>query len=86
MAVASQFLRSSVFAAEGDPALPVVPPAKIYRVFAGRTSDSYLTQPTEQIEKFNQYFAGLEKKFPRRAVPRRRSRSARPKWRRLPRN
>ena len=62
--VTSQFMRNTLFAAEGDPALPVVPPAKIYRVFAGRTSDSYLTQPTEQIEKFNQYFAELEKKFP----------------------
>ena len=61
--LASQLMRNTVFAGEGGPALPVVPPAKIYRLFAGRTSDAYLTQPTEQIEKFNQYFAGLEKKF-----------------------
>ena len=61
--LASQLMRNTVFAGEGGSALPVVPPAKIYRLFAGRTSDAYLTQPTEQIDKFNQYFAGLEKKY-----------------------
>ena len=41
-----------------------LPPAKIYRVFAGRTGDDYLTHPTDELAKFNKYFADLEKKMP----------------------
>ncbi len=35
--LASQLMRNSVFAAEGDPDWPPMPPAKIYRLFVGRT-------------------------------------------------
>ena len=56
-------MRNSVFAAEGDPDWPPMQPAKIYRLFVGRTGDAYLTHPTEEIEKFNQYFTELEKKL-----------------------
>jgi hypothetical protein len=41
-----------------------LPPAKIYRVFAGRTGDDYLTHPTEELARFNQFFAELEQKTP----------------------
>ena len=34
--LASQFMRNSVFAAEGDPDWPPMAPAKIYRLFVGR--------------------------------------------------
>jgi hypothetical protein len=61
--LASQLMRNSVFAAEGDPDWPPMAPAKIYRLFVGRTGDAYLTHPTEEIEKFNQYFTELEKKL-----------------------
>jgi len=42
---------------------PKLPPAKIYKIYAGRTGDMYLARPTEELERFEQYFAGLEKKF-----------------------
>ena len=39
------------------------PPAKIYKVFAGRTGDGYLTRPTAELARFNQYLSNLEKKL-----------------------
>jgi L-fucose isomerase-like protein len=39
------------------------PPVKIYKIFAGRTGDFYLTRPTEEVAKFNQYLSELEKKL-----------------------
>lgn len=52
-------------AAAGQPAaLPKLPPAKIYKVFAGRVAnDAYLTRPTEELAKFDKYLAELEKKL-----------------------
>ena len=47
----------------GEAAFPKLPPAKIYKVFAGRTGDSYLTHPTEELARFDKYFADLEKKL-----------------------
>jgi len=61
--LASQFMRNGVFAAQGDSDWPPMAPAKIHYLFAGRTLDGYLTHPTEEIEKFNQYFAELQKKM-----------------------
>ena len=61
--LASQTMRDNVFAAEGDSDWPPMQPAKIYRLFVGRTGDGYLTHPTEEIGKFNQYFTDLEKKL-----------------------
>jgi len=40
-----------------------LPPARIYKVYAGRTGDMYLAHPTEELAKFEQYLADLEKKF-----------------------
>jgi hypothetical protein len=42
---------------------PTLPPAKIYKIYAGRTGDMYLAHPTEELARFEQYFTGLEKKF-----------------------
>ncbi len=61
--LASHLMSRSASAADGETAWPAMPPAKIYRIFAGRTGDAYLTRPTEEIEKFNKYFAQLEQKF-----------------------
>ncbi len=38
-------------------------PARIYTVFAGRTGDDYLMHAPEEVTKFNQYFAALQKKL-----------------------
>jgi hypothetical protein len=53
---------NSALAAEGA-AFSKLAPAKIFKVFAGRTGDAYLTHPTEEIQKFEKYFADLEKKL-----------------------
>jgi hypothetical protein len=42
---------------------PKLPPARIYKVYAGRTGDMYLAHPTEEIAKFEKYCADLEKKL-----------------------
>ena len=42
---------------------PKLPPAKIYKVYAGRTGDAYLTRPTEELAKFDKYFAEIETKL-----------------------
>ena len=58
---------SRVFApwafAAGQDNWPKLPPARIYKVYAGRTGDMYLAHPTEELAKFEQYLAELEKKF-----------------------
>jgi hypothetical protein len=60
--LAAQLAAGSAAAAEGR-SLSKLPPAKIYKVFAGRTGDSYLTHPTEEIAKFDKYLAELEQKL-----------------------
>jgi len=59
---ASKIFAPWAFAA-GQENWPKLPPARIHVVYAGRTGDMYLAHPTDQLEKFAQYFAGLEKKF-----------------------
>jgi len=59
---ASKIFAPWAFAA-GQENWPKLPPARICKVYAGRTGDMYLAHPTDQIEKFEAYFAGLEKKF-----------------------
>ena len=49
-------------AAEGN-SLMKPAPAKIHKVYVGRTGDFYLAHPTEELAKFEQYFASLEKKL-----------------------
>jgi len=59
---ATHLAAQGVLAADEKP-LPKLPPAKIYKVFAGRTGDAYLTRPTEELARFDKYFADLEKKL-----------------------
>src|SRR5512144_1750800 len=59
---ASKMLTPWVFAA-GQENWPKLPPARIYKIYAGRTGDMYLAHPTEELAKFEQYFADLEKKL-----------------------
>ncbi len=42
---------------------PKLPPARIYKVYAGRTGDDYLTRPTEELGRFEKYFNDLETKL-----------------------
>lgn len=65
MLLATHLATRSALAADAGSATdwPPMPPAKIHKVYAGRTGDSYLTHPTEEIEKFEKYFTDLEKKL-----------------------
>ncbi len=38
-------------------------PVKIYKVYVGRTGGIYLSRPTAEIKKFDDYLAGLERKL-----------------------
>lgn len=42
---------------------PKLPPARIYKIYAGRTGDLYLARPTEELARFEQYFTDIEKKL-----------------------
>jgi len=42
---------------------PKLPPVKIHKVFVGRTGGIYLSRPKAEIEKFNKYLEGVEKKL-----------------------
>jgi len=61
--LAANWAARSALAAEAGPSWPKLAPAKIYKVYAGRTGDAYLTRPTAEIEKFEKYFADLQKKL-----------------------
>jgi hypothetical protein len=50
-------------AAAADTGWPQLPPVKIYKVFAGRTGDAYLTHPTEEIGRFEKYLSDLERRL-----------------------
>ncbi len=56
--LASQFAR----AGETENWPPKMPPVNIYKVYIGRTGGIYLSRPTEEIEKFNQYLSKVEQK------------------------
>ena len=60
--LATQLMTNSTVAAEGA-SWPKLPPAKIYKVFAGRTGDAYLTHPTDELAKFDRYLLELETKL-----------------------
>ncbi|MCY2953532.1 MAG: hypothetical protein NTU53_16365 [Planctomycetota bacterium] len=61
--LAANWAAHSALAAEADQSWSKLAPAKIYKVYAGRTGDDYLTRPTAEIEKFEKYFADLQKKL-----------------------
>ena len=42
---------------------PKIPTIKIYKVYVGRTGGIYLSRPTEEIGKFEQYLTQLERKL-----------------------
>ncbi|MHC1763246.1 MAG: hypothetical protein AB9869_02915 [Verrucomicrobiia bacterium] len=49
--------------AAGEKTLPTLPPVRIHKVYVGRTGDFYLAHPTEELGRFENYFADLEKKM-----------------------
>ena len=60
--LAAHLASRPAFAAE-EAAWPNLPPVKIYKVYAGRTGQFYMARPTEEIAKFEKYFADLEQKL-----------------------
>ena len=62
-ALAANLAASPVVAATEPETWTGLPPAKIYKIYAGRTGDSYLTRPTEELARLEKYFASLEQKL-----------------------
>lgn len=54
---------ASSFQAAREEGWPEMPPVKIYKVYVGRTGDIYLSRPTEEIGKLNEYLADIERKL-----------------------
>jgi len=61
-AVATRLGTTTAQAADEVP-WPKPPPVRVHTVFAGRTGDSYLTRPTEELARFKNHFAELERKL-----------------------
>ena len=49
--------------AAGAEGWPERPPVKIHKVYVGRTGGIYLSRPTEEIAKFDEYLGGVERKL-----------------------
>ncbi len=62
--LASGMVAPWAFGAEKDEDnWPKMKPVKIYKIYAGRTGDDYLTRPTEELARFEKYFGDLERKL-----------------------
>jgi hypothetical protein len=61
--LAGRLGRRLAWAADAEEWPPKLPTVKIYKVFAGRTGGHYLSRPTDEIGKFNQYLDGVAKKL-----------------------
>ncbi|HIJ53027.1 MAG TPA: twin-arginine translocation signal domain-containing protein [Planctomycetes bacterium] len=53
----------AAMAGEGGQWPPKMPPVKIHKVYIGRTGGIYLSRPKEEIGKFEEYLAKLERKL-----------------------
>jgi hypothetical protein len=51
---------SSALADDPIPGPSPLPPARIFKLYAGRTGDDYLTRPTEELGRIDAYLAGVE--------------------------
>lgn len=60
--LASNLLAPWALGAEEE-SWPKLRPVKIYKIYAGRTGDYYLTRPTEELARFEKYFSDLERKL-----------------------
>jgi len=63
MLLAGELGSRSVMAGEGGEWPPKMPVVKIHQVYVGRTDGIYLSRPTEEIAKFENYLANLERKL-----------------------
>jgi len=61
--LSTHFGSQSVMAGENEGWPPKLPPVKIYKVYVGRTGGIYLSRPTEEIDKFEKYLGGVERKL-----------------------
>ena len=63
MLLAGELGSRSVMAGEGGEWPPKMPVVKIHQVYVGRTDGIYLSRPTEEISKFENYLGNLERKL-----------------------
>jgi hypothetical protein len=59
----TQLANRSMAAGGAEDWPPKLPAVKIYKVYIGRTGGIYLSRPTAEIEKFNKYLAGIERRY-----------------------
>jgi hypothetical protein len=59
----TQLAGRSMAAGRAEDWPPKLPDVKIYKVYIGRTGGIYLSRPTAEIDKFNKYLAGIERKL-----------------------
>jgi acyl-CoA synthetase (AMP-forming)/AMP-acid ligase II len=59
----TQLANRSMAAGRSEDWRPKLPAVKIYKVYIGRTGGIYLSRPTAEIEKFNEYLAGIERRY-----------------------
>lgn len=46
-----------------DEGWPALPPVRIHKVYVGRTGDIYMSRPTEEIGKLDEYLAGVAQRL-----------------------
>ena len=63
MFLGSMLNASTAMAGPSDDWPPQMPPARIYKVYVGRTGGIYLSRPTAEIERFETYLAGVENRL-----------------------
>ncbi|MBP8132165.1 MAG: hypothetical protein KA184_21510 [Candidatus Hydrogenedentes bacterium] len=51
------------FGAIQDEGWPALPPVRIHKVYVGRTGDIYMSRPTEEIGKLDEYLAGVAQRL-----------------------
>ena len=63
MLLGKQLGTSFAMASEQEQWPPKMPAVKIHKVYVGRTGGIYLSRPTEEIKKFEQYLANLQRRL-----------------------
>jgi hypothetical protein len=59
----TQLANMSAAAVQAGDWPPKLPAVKIYKVYIGRTGGIYLSRPTDEIDKFNKYLDGVQRKL-----------------------
>lgn len=56
-------LGTAAFGSVEEEGWPKLPPVKLHKVYVGRTGDIYMSRPTEEIGRLDEYLTGVSKKL-----------------------